>query len=529
MQLHREFACSRQLLRTLAGCSFAFAVMTASRAASAFCGFYVTGAETDLYANASMVVLMREGNQTILSMQNNYEGPAEDFALVVPVPVVLMQDQVKTLEEDVFERVDRLGAPRLVEYWEGDPCVPPFDEEGAASGGSAGESSAGGAGSVTVEAQFAVGEYDVVILSSDDAAALDAWLRDNDYNIPDGAEEALAPYVEAGTKFFVANVDPERVTFEDGQARLSPLRFHYESDGFSLPIRLGLLNSPGTQDLIVNILARDRYETVNYPNLTVPTNIRVRNEVREDFAGFYEALFERAIEENPGAVVTEYSWAAQSCDPCPTEPLSLQDLVTLGADVTLGLDPAGDEFPDTGFVNYTLTRLHYRYTAEFSDEDLFFAPASPISGGRGVPDSDGELDPEVETIEGGFNTFQGRYVILHPWTEPISCDDPVPGQWGGPPSSGGAPSTQGTTNDALTGNAPAASGDVQELVIDPIPSLGVMPTGGAGGATASTEDTEGCGACMVLGGHRSRPGMPAAVLLLLSLAGLRLRRARRSP
>ena len=38
-----------------------------------------------------------------------------------------------------------------------------------------------------IAAQFAVGEYDVVILSADDSSALDTWLRDNKYNIPDGA------------------------------------------------------------------------------------------------------------------------------------------------------------------------------------------------------------------------------------------------------------------------------------------------------------------------------------------------------
>ncbi|MEZ4403504.1 MAG: DUF2330 domain-containing protein [Kofleriaceae bacterium] len=51
-------------------------------------------------------------------------------------------------------------------------------------------------------------------------------------------------------KFFVAKVDPAKVAFKDGRAALSPLRFHYDSDEFALPIRLGLANSSGTQDLI---------------------------------------------------------------------------------------------------------------------------------------------------------------------------------------------------------------------------------------------------------------------------------------
>jgi hypothetical protein len=85
--------------------------------ARAFCGFYVSGADAPLTNSATQVVLMREGTRTVLSMQNAYQGPPQDFAMVVPVPVVLQKDNVKTLPREVFDRVDRLTAPRLVEYW----------------------------------------------------------------------------------------------------------------------------------------------------------------------------------------------------------------------------------------------------------------------------------------------------------------------------------------------------------------------------------------------------------------------------
>src|SRR6185295_7106113 len=100
----------------------ACAATTIAPDAGAFCGFYVSGAEAKLFADATQVVLMREGTRTVLSMQNDYKGPAERFAMVVPVPVVLAKENVKTLPRDVFAKIDRLGAPRLVEYWEQDPC-----------------------------------------------------------------------------------------------------------------------------------------------------------------------------------------------------------------------------------------------------------------------------------------------------------------------------------------------------------------------------------------------------------------------
>src|SRR5690349_23813325 len=104
--------------------AFPVALLASPRAARAFCGFYVSGADQSLFNNATLVVLMREGTRTVLSMQNNYQGPPENFAMVVPVPVVLQKENVKTLPREVFDHIDQLAAPRLVEYWEQDPCAP---------------------------------------------------------------------------------------------------------------------------------------------------------------------------------------------------------------------------------------------------------------------------------------------------------------------------------------------------------------------------------------------------------------------
>jgi hypothetical protein len=290
-----------------------------SSPAAAFCGFYVGGGGAKLFNEATQVMLMRNDNKTALSMQNNYKGPTEDFAMVIPVPVILQEENVKTLEKNVFDKVDQLSAPRLVEYWERDPCnLYPggqrFGGIGVARGfGSLGMrgTGMGGGGAVVVEAEFSVGEYDIVILSAREATALDNWLKQNSYNIPDGAQPYFQPYIERGQYFFVAKVNTEKVTFEDGKAVLSPLRFHYDSEEFELPIRLGMINSTGKQDLLIYILAENqRYETANYDNVTIPTNIEVSPRVKEDFGGFYEALFSRTVEENPKSVVTEYSWGA---------------------------------------------------------------------------------------------------------------------------------------------------------------------------------------------------------------------------
>jgi MYXO-CTERM domain-containing protein len=479
----------------------------------AFCGFYVGGAKAEMFNNATEVVLMRHGTTTVLSMENNYQGPPEGFALVVPVPTVIKQDQVKTLPRDIFDKVDTLGAPRLVEYWEQDPCNPYRGSEFAkpemmmVQGVAAGEEDDGDAEryKVHVEARFSVGEYNIEVLSAEASTGLDGWLHAHHYQIPAGAEPLLRPYVEQGMKWFVARVDPKKVAFKDGMATLSPLRFHYDSSEFALPIRLGLANSKGTQDLIVNILAPNntRYEVANYPNVTIPTNLTVNDAVRTRFGEFYAALFDHALEVRPGAVVTEYSWDASSCDPCPGPTLDGNDLATFGGDVI------GTRYKDV--AGYTLTRLHARYGKDVKN-DLVFRSVEPIAGGRGVPDAQGEISSKV--TKEGLNNFQGRYVIEHPWTGAISCAAPNRGIWGGPTEPQQQIATQAATNLAFV---PRGQVQLASLLAKDVPSIGLLSSKSSAPPIAVRQ---GCG-CQTTDG-------PEALLGIAAVGLVAMRRRRRA-
>jgi hypothetical protein len=338
----------------------------------------------------------------------------------------------------VFAKVEAMGAPRLVEYWEQDPCsAHGYDQKIPAPTATMERAGAGGDGArrglgVTVEAKFAVGEYQIVILSAKDSTGLETWLRQENYTIPKDAEPLLRPYVEAGMKWFVAKVDPAKVKWvgdgNDKRAELSPLRFHYDSEELALPIRLGLANSSGTQDLIVNILGpSQRYEVANYKNVTIPTNIEVTPSMKDKFGAFYTALFDRTIEKNPGAVVTEYAWQATTCDPCPGPALDGSDFQTLGADVLEGSQDQPTSYQRNDFV---LTRLHARYGKTVTD-DLRFKAAGAIVGGREFVVANGKLEEGAQPSS--QNNFQGRYAIRYRWTGPIACEKPQRGVWGGPP------------------------------------------------------------------------------------------------
>ena len=492
--------------------SLALVAMTTR--ADAFCGFYVGGADTKMFNNATQVVLMRHGQTTVLSMQNNYQGPPSRFAMVVPVPVVLAEKNVKTLPRDVFDKVDQLGAPRLVEYWESDPCNPQPMRGVALSGSIQLESTSisddeGDAEEykVKIEARFSVGEYDIVVLSAGESTGLEKWLRKHEYSIPADAEPLLRPYIEQGMKFFVAKVDPKKVQFVNGMATLSPLRFYYDSPEFALPIRLGLANSNGAQDLIVNILApATRYEVANYPNVAIPTNLTLKPEARERFAEFYVSLFDHTVKQVPNAVVTEYAWDSGSCDPCPGPTLDQNDLATLGADVI------SQSYKDVSPYGMTLTRLHARYGKDVKS-DLVFRAVNPIAGGRGTPDQTGWLD--TKTADEGINNFQGRYAILHPFTGEVKCDNPRRGIWGGPPD--GAMQQQAVAGKNLA-FAPRTT-ELAALLASTPPKVGAMSSSAAP-LPIPVRQPRGCGGCGATG------GASAGVFALL--LGFVLRRRRRA-
>jgi MYXO-CTERM domain-containing protein len=319
-------------------------------------------------------------------------------------------------------------------------------------------------------------------------------------------------------------VNASKVKFADGQAMLSPLRFHYENEAFSLPVRLGLMNSEGTQDLIVHILAKQRFEVANYPNATIPTNIDVADEVRQRFGEFYAALFDATLEKNPAAVVTEYAWDSGSCDPCPVPALTPSELMTLGGDVLREFNP-----------RMVLTRLHARYSKDGLGEDLVFKAAEPLVGGREFVVK-GAL--ETGGKKGGINNFQARYAIRHLWQGKMECENPERGIWGGPPE--GSPEKKEV--EAATGLAFAPRGQMAlaSMVTSALPELEIEGRPAGAVSTPKPEEPEhtkvdskdieaaqnkakkpkSCG-CSARGGGSSL----ALLLLFLGLARLRRRRS----
>ncbi len=383
-----------------------------------FCGFYVSKADGTLKNKTSQVILVRDGNKNVITMYNDFKGDTKDFAMVVPVPVVLRKDDIKVVDQNIFQKLNDYSAPRLVEYWDENPCygydkddnvmrksMAPAMQEVVVSGFSKAKASG-----VKIEAQYLIGEYDILILSARESSGLKDWLNENGYKIPANAEEVLDPYIKSNLKFFVVKVN-EKEKQKLNSNFLRPIQISFNSPKFMLPIRLGMANADGDQDLIVYAFTRKgRIECTNYRNTNIATDKNIPLFVQKNFGSFYGNLFTNQWKkENKAVSFLEYAWNVtpinqMKCDPCVGNPPTAQDLVQSGVWWLNGKDWSDysdvdeEEEIDNGSRNVHFTRLHFRYNRKSFAQDLMF-----------------QVTPNTEN-------FQARYIITHPATGDLSCD-----------------------------------------------------------------------------------------------------------
>ena len=391
-------------MKYLTGCVLALLAVTLSASSAlAFCGFYVAKADTRLFNQASKVVLVRNDDKTVITMANDFKGDPKEFALVVPVPTVLEKGQIRVGDRALVERLDAYTAPRLVEYFDPDPCALPRAVEAPSSAVllSARKDLAFDRArslGVTIEAQYTVGEYDILILSARESAGLETWLRDNGYRLPAGVSPVLGSYLQQGMKFFVARVNLKEQA-KLGFTYLRPLQMAFESPKFMLPIRLGTVNADGPQELFVFALTRKgRVETTNYRTVRLPTGMELPSYVKEEFPNFYRAMFaEQVKKEDMRAVFLEYAWDMSWCDPCAADPLSPEELRKLGVFWLPETSPSG-RVRGPAPVDTFVTRLHVRYDAARFPDDLVFQETADRAN------------------------YQGRYVLRNAFTGDASCE-----------------------------------------------------------------------------------------------------------
>ena len=175
-----------------------------------------------------------------------------------------------------------------------------------------------------------------------------------------------------------------------------------------LPIRLGMANADGDQDMLVYAFTKKgRIEATNYRTVSLPTAKNIPLFVKNNFESFYANLFQNQwSKEGKAIAMLEYAWDVSpknfvKCDPCVATAPSTQDLVQAGVwwvnrdwnDYT-DVDQKEEDYSD----NVYFTRLHIRYNRKSFPQDLQF-----------------QTTPNTEN-------YQARYIVTHPATGDFGCE-----------------------------------------------------------------------------------------------------------
>ena len=219
-------------------------------------------------------------------------------------------------------------------------------------------------------------------------------------------KKCLQPYIKSNLKFFVVKVNEEEKKKLPGNF-LRPIQISFNSPKFMLPIRLGMANADGDQDLIVYAFTKKgRIECTNYRTVSLPTGKNIPLFVQNNFGNFYSNLFQHQWDmEGKSVAMLEYAWDVSpknyvKCDPCVATAPSTQDLVQAGVWwITRDWNDYNDaQYDDDYSANVYFTRLHIRYNRRAFPQDLAF-----------------QLTPNTEN-------FQARYVITHPASGDFNCE-----------------------------------------------------------------------------------------------------------
>jgi len=637
------------------------AVLLLALPVSAMPGFLVGKQDAKRIVHSTQIVLMKSGERTVATVMADYDGPADTFAVVMPLPKDVTMDRIRTLKRDSVERVENLSAPRVFHFWEKDPCelgkaiqvwerdlrvkpggasmlgegmidfsggkrkapkeltwhleietkdgeytmallMAPESEEGegeegdkpsspdtkskakakpaakskakpAKQGAAKGKSDKTAGGDAGAEAEE---EAEVELPPSTEWAA---WLKQKGYQVSPEAEAALAPYVQAGMNVLIAEVDPRKMELiGGGRAQLSPIQYYTDLPMTKLPVTLGLLNLDQAQELLVYTLHRDqRFEVGNYPDITPPTNIELRERlgklwVQERIGEVYANIHDRLVKQHPGSFLVEFAWPTETCgEPCPSDKLQLWELLTLGGDeLDMALPdevrnpeptPLTDE-EEKDFKSeleaverkdrkkfkkereaerrevarrqalaerhkYILSRVHARYDREFLKQDVELVPGKPLEGGAAIPEGpEGMLPRDIRPSD--KNKLQIRFVTLHPWPGVLKCEKPERWRWGLEWRSVRRLNKIWTAVD-LT-RRPRDRMKPEEVFLSPVPELGIVPqaepadAGADAGPEPEPESKGGCGCRLAAGGA---PRGSGALWGLLAAVGFMLGRRRR--
>ncbi len=192
----------------------------------------------DIYEPNQLAMIIFDDMVEKIIFQIDYEGDAEDFAWVIPVPGY---PKLFSVEDDIFYELHKLTQP------------PPPSGFGCGWGAGVPTPGLDGEG-VHVWEENQVGAYHTNTLSATDPNSLVDWLNDNGYSFPAEGQDILDYYVQQNWFFVAMKIQHEETAnnSENYTGAIQPIGIMFFSDEMIYPLKISALSAPswGTEVLI---------------------------------------------------------------------------------------------------------------------------------------------------------------------------------------------------------------------------------------------------------------------------------------
>ncbi len=288
---------------------------------------------------AEQIVFSQQGNDITAMVKIEYEGEAEQFSWVVPVPATLELDGIGVGSDRTFTELDTATQPQFTLEQNGQACISDFTD-GSSDGGFTENTADADTGGSAVDVQEAVvGPFDVDLITSDDPAALATWLTTNEYDLSDRGEELIEPYVLDGMKFVGL-----KLTSGQSAGSIRPIILNYQSDKPMIPIRLTAVAAQPDMGVLVWIVGDARAVPDNFVHV-IPNYTRL-NWYNGQLAAYssYQQLVTAAMND---ADPSGQGFATDMAGPIDA---ALLDALTTAADMQAQLAQLDATATDAGYI-----------------------------------------------------------------------------------------------------------------------------------------------------------------------------------
>jgi hypothetical protein len=295
-------------LSLAAGVLVAIAALANARDADACGACYASSSESTVVNDHRMAFSIQK-QRTILWDQIVYSGNPREFAYVIPAKPGTKLEASTSAWFSALETSTRpiIMAPQGGyggggyggnDYASGG-CCSSLSSADALSG--AGSSENAKRENVEVVAQSVVGPYETVTIRSTDAQALQKWLTDHGYAVPESSGPIIASYVEAGLDFIALRLQPGK----DVRA-MEPIRIISPGTDISLPLRMMQIGAGAKVGITLYVIGEGRYRSASFPEAPIDFT-KLIWDYGQARSNYQELSLAAMATENGRGFITEYA------------------------------------------------------------------------------------------------------------------------------------------------------------------------------------------------------------------------------